>query len=141
MAKVTEARAAYFLAHYPQMWQQLENARQEVFDGLPGGRGEAFATAYNSGSGHSDPTARIALRICDALEGIKELQAVPIFLETLSYSERKLVLERWRSGGFWNLKEARKIWGRDITTQGLHDAWQEVVRKFANYLKAYVGSA
>jgi len=130
-----QERAAYYLANYPSLWAQVEDARQEVIHSSE--RGKAFAKVGGN-LALSDPTARKAVMLVELMEKSRTLQAVPRFLETLSMPERRLVLLVWRHGTAW------RIWPV-IAVRWLYgdarEAWRAIVERFALYLNRSAGAA
>jgi len=128
--------AVFLLTNYPQLFEENRIQKAEIL--YASTRREAFTQAFKHGQTLSDPTANKAIRMAN-LPWEKEVALVRGFLEELSVNERRLVILVWRYNNYcesWRL--IQKNFGECTDCLQL---WGKIIKKFANYLNRYAGTA
>ena len=128
--------AVFLLTNYPQLWEENRLQKDEIL--YASNRREAFVQVVKHGQTLSDPTASKAVRMAE-LPWEQKIALVRDFFERLPIEERKLVVLIWRHGTCSNSwRQIRKNFGECTDCQQL---WREILKKFANYLNRYAGTA
>lgn len=132
---MTAAQAAYYLANFPSLSQQVYNRRDDIINQY---RQEAFAGG-NRQSGHSDPTAKKAILLADGLAVEDILYNVRLWIDTqLSPRDRPLLISVWRSRDYgWSYV------GRELNTEvwRCQARWHTITIQMAAYLNQSAGPA
>lgn len=118
------------LSNYPFLFDLLVERREQVLQSYRVSMN--FSGRYSSG-GHSDPTARVAIKLAAISERGSILKHVPVFMSGLTPWERELILTVWRCGGCMDWRWVARRMKMSPSESRL--AWSRLVQSF----EAYVG--
>lgn len=132
---LNKKQAAFFLANYPALCENLESQRENIIEGyrqsaVAGGRG---------GSLHSDPTARKAILLLELSDLITILRLVRQWIDCeLIPNRRPLLLSVWRLGKYGWQHVAKE---RCMGVVQCQEWWQQLTESLLTYLKNRLHSA